>query len=163
MSSFNACYLLTTLDPAHVGGTYIGFTVKPSRRIRQHNGEIKAGAWRTKKWRPWEMVMFIHGFPSKVCVQTCFSETLFSCKLLAVHDCAFYEAHGLETRIAWGQVAALQFEWAWQNPKKSRWVKDTVSKLTKIGRPYEMRAKVRALCHSYSRPIIRPSINITFP
>ena len=99
MSSFNACYLLTTLDPAHVGGTYIGFTVKPSRRIRQHNGEIKAGAWRTKKWRPWEMVMFIHGFPSKVCVQTYFSETLFSCKLLAVHDCAFYEAHGRETRM----------------------------------------------------------------
>jgi predicted GIY-YIG superfamily endonuclease len=64
--NFFACYLLTTLDPAHSGGTYIGFTVKPSRRIRQHNGEIKAGAWRTKKWRPWEMLMFIHGFPSKV-------------------------------------------------------------------------------------------------
>lgn len=42
------------------------FTVNPRRRIRQHNGEIVSGAWRTKKKRPWEMVFCIHGFPTNV-------------------------------------------------------------------------------------------------
>ncbi|XP_024032658.1 uncharacterized protein LOC112095210, partial [Morus notabilis] len=63
---FYACYLLVSLSPRHKGHTYIGFTVNPRRRIRQHNGEIGCGAWRTKKRRPWEMVLCIHGFPSNV-------------------------------------------------------------------------------------------------
>ncbi|KAI7982938.1 Structure-specific endonuclease subunit SLX1 [Camellia lanceoleosa] len=63
---FFACYLLASLSPRHKGHTYIGFTVNPRRRIRQHNGEIGSGAWRTKKKRPWEMVMCIYGFPTNV-------------------------------------------------------------------------------------------------
>ncbi|KAG6677955.1 hypothetical protein I3842_14G054700 [Carya illinoinensis] len=63
---FFACYLLVSLSPRHKGHTYIGFTVNPRRRIRQHNGEIVSGAWRTKKKRPWEMVLCIYGFPSNV-------------------------------------------------------------------------------------------------
>ncbi|XP_011080735.1 structure-specific endonuclease subunit SLX1 homolog 2 [Sesamum indicum] len=78
---FFACYLLTSLSPRFKGQTYIGFTVNPRRRIRQHNGEIGSGAWRTKRKRPWEMVLCIYGFPTN--------------------------------------VAALQFEWAWQHPVKS--------------------------------------------
>ncbi|XP_052187425.1 uncharacterized protein LOC127798127 [Diospyros lotus] len=63
---FFACYLLTSLSPRHKGHTYIGFTVNPRRRIRQHNGEIRCGAWRTKRKRPWEMVLCIYGFPTNV-------------------------------------------------------------------------------------------------
>ncbi|KAJ6804879.1 structure-specific endonuclease subunit SLX1-like protein 2-like [Iris pallida] len=63
---FFACYLLSSLSPRHKGRTYIGFTVNPRRRIRQHNGEIGSGAWRTKRGRPWEMILCIYGFPSNV-------------------------------------------------------------------------------------------------
>ncbi|RRT60338.1 hypothetical protein B296_00040505 [Ensete ventricosum] len=81
---FFACYLLASLSPRHKSRTYIGylnpfffnyffldrvvyrFTVNPRRRIRQHNGEIRCGAWRTKHGRPWEMVLCIYGFPSNV-------------------------------------------------------------------------------------------------
>ncbi|XVF46135.1 hypothetical protein PTKIN_Ptkin03bG0002500 [Pterospermum kingtungense] len=52
---FFACYLLTSLSPRHKGHTYIGFTVNPRLWIRQHNGEIGSGAWRTKSRRPWDM------------------------------------------------------------------------------------------------------------
>ncbi|XP_043724131.1 structure-specific endonuclease subunit slx1-like [Telopea speciosissima] len=63
---FYACYLLCSLSPRHKGQTYIGFTINPCRRIRQHNGEINSGAWRTKTKRPWEMVLCIYGFPTNV-------------------------------------------------------------------------------------------------
>ncbi|XP_020693353.1 structure-specific endonuclease subunit SLX1 [Dendrobium catenatum] len=63
---FFACYLLCSLSPRHKGRTYIGFTVNPRRRIKQHNGEKSCGAWRTKRGRPWEMVLCIYGFPSNV-------------------------------------------------------------------------------------------------
>ncbi|XP_041991283.1 structure-specific endonuclease subunit slx1-like [Salvia splendens] len=80
-SGFFACYLLTSLCPRFKGQTYIGYTVNPRRRIRQHNGEIGSGACRTKRKRPWEMVLCIYGFPTN--------------------------------------IAALQFEWAWQHPLES--------------------------------------------
>lgn len=66
VKGFFACYLLCSLSPRHKGHTYIGFTVNPQRRIKQHNGEKRCGAWRTKRGRPWEMVLCIYGFPSNV-------------------------------------------------------------------------------------------------
>ncbi|KAL0050847.1 hypothetical protein WJX82_008369 [Trebouxia sp. C0006] len=66
MRDFYGCYLLTSLDPKNKGRTYIGFTVNPRRRLRQHNGEITAGAHRTKRGRPWDMVLVVYGFPTKV-------------------------------------------------------------------------------------------------
>ncbi len=41
---------------------YIGYTVDFRRRLRQHNGEIKGGAKRTQKDRPWTPVCLIKGF-----------------------------------------------------------------------------------------------------
>ena len=76
------CYLLRSLSPRHPSHTYIGFTTSPLRRLRQHNGDLTAGAWRTSKKRPWEVVAVVHGFTSK--------------------------------------VVALQFEWHWTYPTKSK-------------------------------------------
>ncbi|XP_020596777.1 structure-specific endonuclease subunit SLX1 [Phalaenopsis equestris] len=66
VKGFFACYLLCSLSPRHKGRTYIGFTVNPQRRIKQHNGEKRCGAWRTKRGRPWEMVLCIYGFQSNI-------------------------------------------------------------------------------------------------
>mmetsp|Transcript_30678 Transcript_30678/g.51640 ORF Transcript_30678/g.51640 Transcript_30678/m.51640 type:complete len:643 (+) Transcript_30678:27-1955(+) len=64
-SEFFACYLLTSLQEKAKGRTYIGFTVNPGRRLRQHNGLILNGAKRTSRLRPWQMLLLVHGFPSK--------------------------------------------------------------------------------------------------
>ncbi|XP_006658414.2 structure-specific endonuclease subunit SLX1 homolog [Oryza brachyantha] len=92
---FFCCYLLRSLCPRRKSATYIGFTVNPRRRIRQHNGEIRCGAWRTKRGRPWEMVLCIYGFPTN--------------------------------------VAALQFEWAWQHPNESLAVRSAAASFKSLG------------------------------
>ncbi|KAI0634373.1 hypothetical protein C8Q77DRAFT_1056180 [Trametes polyzona] len=63
---FYACYLLKSIRTPRATATYIGSTPSPPRRIRQHNGEISQGAWKTKHNRPWVMQMIVHGFPSKL-------------------------------------------------------------------------------------------------
>ncbi|EGF98452.1 uncharacterized protein MELLADRAFT_40851, partial [Melampsora larici-populina 98AG31] len=81
--AFYACYLLRSYQNGRMNQrTYVGSTPDPPRRIRQHNGQIKGGAFRTKYYRPWEMELICYGFPSK--------------------------------------LVALQFEWVWNTPYKSR-------------------------------------------
>ncbi|PKC57172.1 GIY-YIG-domain-containing protein [Rhizophagus irregularis] len=79
---FYCCYLLRSLSPKYKQTSYIGSTNDPKRRLRQHNGEIASGAKKTSNKRPWEMILFVYGFPN--------------------------------------HVAALQFEWSWQNPSITR-------------------------------------------
>ncbi|GAA5824767.1 hypothetical protein JCM11251_005332 [Rhodosporidiobolus azoricus] len=62
---FYACYLLRSFNKAR-GGTYIGSTPDPPRRFKQHSGQIKGGAWKTQRGRPWEMEGIVYGFPSKL-------------------------------------------------------------------------------------------------
>lgn len=65
---FLGCYLLVSrsLEPRSKNRTYIGFTVDPTRRIKQHNGDAKhGGAKRTRRHRPWDMIAVVHGFANK--------------------------------------------------------------------------------------------------
>jgi len=41
---------------------YIGATVSPARRLRQHNGEITGGARRTRNKGPWSFFCVVTGF-----------------------------------------------------------------------------------------------------
>ena len=66
MQSRFFCYLLHSLAPEHPHSTYIGFTVNPKRRLRQHNRAIKGGAWRTGRRGPWRMALVVAGFPDNI-------------------------------------------------------------------------------------------------
>ena len=69
-TAVRACYLLRSKAPTKKGRTYVGFTVDPERRIRQHNGEIVSGAKSTRSGRPWDMLMVVSGFHTKVGTRT---------------------------------------------------------------------------------------------
>ncbi|EAW24293.1 GIY-YIG catalytic domain containing protein [Aspergillus fischeri NRRL 181] len=63
---FYCCYLLrSTVRHASL---YIGSTPNPARRLVQHNGVVKGGARRTaaEKLRPWEMLLVVEGFTSRL-------------------------------------------------------------------------------------------------
>ena len=57
-------YLLISTN----GNTYVGATVNPLRRIRQHNGEIKGGAYATSlkvgQGEIWTRVAYVSNFPT---------------------------------------------------------------------------------------------------
>lgn len=57
-----AKYFVYLLKSTVSNSTYIGFTVDVKRRLRQHNGEITGGSKKTRKNRPWKLVLYVTGF-----------------------------------------------------------------------------------------------------
>jgi len=52
------CYMLASVDGRK---TYVGATIDPDRRLRQHNGELAGGAKATKG-RVWKRRFLVGGF-----------------------------------------------------------------------------------------------------
>ncbi|KAH9258668.1 hypothetical protein BASA81_003170 [Batrachochytrium salamandrivorans] len=64
-----SCFSVYLLTPRTTEGflckSYVGFTTNLSRRLRQHNREIKGGAKKTSRHEDWEFVCHVTGFPSQ--------------------------------------------------------------------------------------------------
>ena len=62
MSGMWECYLIENR-----GYTYVGVSPDPTRRLRQHNGEITGGAkYTTGKGAGWTHVCIVRGFRTKI-------------------------------------------------------------------------------------------------
>lgn len=57
------CYMLEAVDGGRAK-TYVGATVNPDRRLRQHNGELSGGA-RATSGRRWARRFLVGGFPDE--------------------------------------------------------------------------------------------------
>ncbi len=65
------CYIIKSKDPHHPNKSYNGSTNNIIKRLRQHNGEITGGAFRTKIGRPWEYFAVLKGLSDHINALSC--------------------------------------------------------------------------------------------
>ncbi|CAK9805333.1 Structure-specific endonuclease subunit slx1 [Anthophora plagiata] len=110
IENFYGVYLLYCMNPKYKGRTYIGYTVNPRRRLKQHNaGKDQGGAWKTSNRGPWYfsnyyLLLIVYNFGNK-------SMCLYFRNMVLI-------IHGFPN-----STSALRFEWAWQHPQVSRRLK----------------------------------------
>ncbi|CAL8990997.1 unnamed protein product [Prunus brigantina] len=78
--------------------------------IGQHNGEITQSAWRTKRKRPWEMVLCIYGFPTNVSalqVSSCLAAPPTASKAVRQAAASFKSLGGLVSKIKLAYTCSL--------------------------------------------------------
>ncbi|KAI6188292.1 hypothetical protein M3Y98_00339200 [Aphelenchoides besseyi] len=91
------CLISRNEKPQFKNRCYIGYTVDPNRRVQQHNaGREHGGANKTNNKGPWFVRTNRNSFKGHGCI-----------------------IHGFPNN-----VSALRFEWAWQDPDKSKRVRD---------------------------------------
>lgn len=112
LTRFSGCYLLQSMKRVR---TYIGFTVNPTRRLRQHNGDIaNGGAKRTSVNRPWVFVAIVHGFHSS-------SQALqFEWAWQNPGLCKYIRTHGGENGAAVAAAATAGGNATAKRPKRNR-------------------------------------------
>ena len=71
--------------------TYVGYTVDINKRLRKHNGELKGGAKRTRKGRPWKLVLYVTGFE--------FERTALQYEFCIQHTKKYKRTNGIENKI----------------------------------------------------------------
>ena len=59
--SYTVYFLASTVGSR----TYVGYSVHPFHRLRQHNGELVGGAKSTRVGRPYRIVCMVSGFPDE--------------------------------------------------------------------------------------------------
>lgn len=100
------CYLIRSTVNKNL--SYNGSTNDPIRRLRQHNGEISGGAFRTHKARPWEYFAVIKGLPNHI--------NALSCEWILKHLARKSKYRGIKGKIS-GLNDGLKLE-QWTKPCK---------------------------------------------
>ncbi|XP_034703565.1 uncharacterized protein LOC117927941 isoform X1 [Vitis riparia] len=103
--------------------TYVGVTTNFSRRLKQHNGELKGGAKASRTGRPWVCACIIQGFKDKS--EGTPHTTELNSSLVSISDvsvtgklvgsCGCIQLHGEVIHQVYSQLASLN-----QNGKVSQ-------------------------------------------